>query len=68
MPDPLLYCKAIGVAAIVSAMAVLATLAVRRKAGASSLHAAYVIAIGTRTGRGILRLVVATCVAAGQRP
>ena len=46
MPEPLLYLKAIGAAAVVSAMFVLAMAGLRRPAGAGRLNAACVFAIG----------------------
>lgn len=46
MPDPFLYCKAIGVAALVSTMVVLAMLTVRRKTDTESLNTACAVAIG----------------------
>lgn len=46
MPDPLLYLKAIGAAAIVSAMCVLAMAGTRRPAGMTRINSASVLAIG----------------------
>ena len=52
MPDPLLYLKAMGAAAIVSAMFVLAMVGVRRRASKTWLNSACVLGIGLGLAAG----------------
>ena len=61
MPDPLLYLKAIGIAAIVSALFVLAMVSVRKSSGAKWLNSACVLgmSLGLALGYYVLALQLA---------